>query len=187
MIGSVFGGALTDRFGRRKLILFGLVFSALSTLSLGLVNEFALLYPLSMGIGLLGEIAGPAHQAMIADILPEDKRNEGFGMMRVIANLAWIIGPTIGMRDMPIVTYPIMDAASAAGTMSRTMARLSTMPVATAACIIRNARNTPTDGASIAPIVATTKMARDPMTMGRLPNLSEIGPMTSCNSAVATR
>jgi MFS family permease len=96
MIGAMFGGALTDRFGRRKLILFGLVFSALSTLSLGLVNQFALLYPLAMVIGLLGEIAGPAHQAMIADVLPEDKRNEGFGIMRVIANLAWIIGPTIG-------------------------------------------------------------------------------------------
>jgi MFS family permease len=33
---------------------------------------------------------------MVADILPEEKRSEGFGMMRVVANLSWIIGPTIG-------------------------------------------------------------------------------------------
>jgi MFS family permease len=33
---------------------------------------------------------------MIADLLPEDKRSEGFGILRVVANLAWIIGPTIG-------------------------------------------------------------------------------------------
>ena len=96
LIGSMIGGALTDRFGRRRLILFGLVFSALSTLSLGLANTLAALYPLVVVIGLLSNIAGPAHDAMIADILPEKQRAEGFGILRVVANLAWIIGPTVG-------------------------------------------------------------------------------------------
>jgi MFS family permease len=96
MVGSMIGGALTDRFGRRNLIIFGLVFSALSTLALGLADDFSMLYPLAVVIGLLGDIAGPAHGAMIADILPEKQRQEGFGMLRVVANLAWIIGPTIG-------------------------------------------------------------------------------------------
>ncbi|GAB4422457.1 MAG: MFS transporter [Anaerolineales bacterium] len=96
MAGSMIGGALTDKFGRRSLILFGLVFSAMTTLSLGLVTEFWMLFPLAIIIGLLSDVAGPAHQAMIADILPEEQRAEGFGIMRVIANLAWIIGPTIG-------------------------------------------------------------------------------------------
>lgn len=96
LIGSMVGGALTDKFGRKSLILFGLVFSAISTLSLGLVNQFAALIPLSVVIGLLSNIAGPAHQAMVADLLPEEKRQEGFGILRVVANLSWIIGPTIG-------------------------------------------------------------------------------------------
>ncbi len=96
LFGSMLGGALTDRFGRRKLILFGLVFSALSALSLGLVNEFAMLIPLAVVVGSLQNIAGPAHGAMIADILPERQRSEGFGILRVVGNLAWIIGPTIG-------------------------------------------------------------------------------------------
>jgi hypothetical protein len=38
LVGSMVGGALTDKFGRKSLILFGLVFSAISTLSLGLVS-----------------------------------------------------------------------------------------------------------------------------------------------------
>src|SRR5690606_26306265 len=87
---------LTDRFGRRRLILFGLVFSALSTLSLGFVNSLAVLFPLAAFIGLLSDVAGPAHQAMMADILTEKQRQEGFGLMRVVRNLAWIIGPSIG-------------------------------------------------------------------------------------------
>ncbi len=96
LFGGMIGGALTDRLGRRRLILFGLVFSAISTLALGAVNEFATLYPLAVIIGLLSDIAGPAHGAMIADILPEHQRQEGFGILRVVGNLAWIIGPTIG-------------------------------------------------------------------------------------------
>ncbi len=96
LIGGIIGGALTDRLGRRKLILFGLVFSALSTLTLGLVNDFAMLIPLAIIIGLLSDVAGPAHGAMIADILPENQRQEGFGILRVVGNMAWIIGPTIG-------------------------------------------------------------------------------------------
>jgi len=96
LIGSTVGGALTDKFGRKQLILFGLVFSAVSTLAFGLVNEFSVLFPLMVVVGLLSSVAHPAHDAMIADILPEKQRQEGFGILRVVGNLSWIIGPTIG-------------------------------------------------------------------------------------------
>ena len=96
LIGSTIGGALTDKLGRKKLILFGLVFSAISTLAFGLVDNLSLLYPLMIVVGLLSSVAHPAHDAMIADILPEKQRQEGFGILRVVGNLAWIIGPTIG-------------------------------------------------------------------------------------------
>ena len=96
LIGNMIGGGLTDKFGRKSIILLGLVFSALSTLALGLVKEFSMLIPLAVFIGLLSRISGPAHQAMVADILPEDKRQEGFGILRVMGNLTWVIGPIIG-------------------------------------------------------------------------------------------
>jgi MFS family permease len=96
IVGSTIGGALADRYGRRGIILFGLVVSALSGLTLGFVNRFYLFYGLSVFVGLMGSVAQPAHQAMVADILPPEKRSEGFGILRVVANFAWIIGPSIG-------------------------------------------------------------------------------------------
>lgn len=96
LAGSTVGGALTDRFGRRKIILFGLVFSALSSLSLGLVNSIRMMYPLIIIVGLLASVANPAHEAMLADVLPESKRQEGYGILRVVFNYAWIVGTALG-------------------------------------------------------------------------------------------
>ena len=112
LIGNTIGGALTDKYGRRNLILFGLIFSALSTLSLGLVQSFAVLIPVAAFIGLLSDIAGPAHGAMIADILPEHQRQEGYGILRVAANMSWIIGPTIGgfVASRSFFALFVMDA-----------------------------------------------------------------------------
>src|SRR4026208_1127686 len=96
LIGSVIGGALTDKFGRRQLILFGLVFSALSSLLFGLASDVKMLYFLVVIVGLLSRVSTPAHDAMMADILPESKRQEGFGITRVVFNYAWIVGTALG-------------------------------------------------------------------------------------------
>jgi MFS family permease len=112
LIGSTIGGALTDKFGRKQLILFGLVFSAISTLTFGLVDTLSALYPLMIVVGLLSSVAHPAHDAMIADILPEKQRQEGFGILRVVGNLSWIIGPTIGgvVADINFFYLFVIDA-----------------------------------------------------------------------------
>lgn len=92
LFGSMLGGAVTDRFGRRNLILFGLTFSGLSSLLFGFAWDIRLLYPLTVIVGLLSRMAIPAHDAMLADILPEHKRQEGFGILRIGFNYAWIFG-----------------------------------------------------------------------------------------------
>jgi MFS family permease len=96
LIGSVVGGAITDRFGRRRLILFGLTMSALSSLFFGMVSSIKTLYLLIVIVGLLSRVAAPAYDAVLADILPEAKRQEGFGIMRVVFNYAWIFGTALG-------------------------------------------------------------------------------------------
>jgi MFS family permease len=96
LVGSVIGGALTDKFGRRQLILFGLAFSALSSLLFGFASDVRILYLLVVIVGLLSRVSMPAHDAMMADILPEEKRQEAFGIMRVVFNYAWIFGTALG-------------------------------------------------------------------------------------------
>jgi MFS family permease len=118
LTGSMVGGALTDKFGRRGIVLFGLVFSALSSLAMGFVNDLSVLYGLAIVVGSLSRVGGPARQAMVADILPEEKQAEGFGVLRVAANLAWIIGPTIGgfLASRSYLLLFVLDAVASVTT-----------------------------------------------------------------------
>ncbi len=95
-IGSLLGGALTDRFGRKGIIIFGLIASSISTLAMGFVDSVAYFFVIAILVGILADTAGPAHQAMLADILPEKQRAQGFGIFRVAFNLSFVIGPAIG-------------------------------------------------------------------------------------------
>ncbi|MGD8405733.1 MAG: MFS transporter [Anaerolineales bacterium] len=96
LIGSMLGGALTDRFGRKVIIIFGLIASSLSTLGMGFVNTYTVFFFMALFSGILSETSGPARQAMIVDLLPEEKRAQGFGIFRVAFNLSVVIGPAVG-------------------------------------------------------------------------------------------
>jgi len=67
LFGGMFGGALADKFGRRSIILFGLVFSAISAIALGITNDLRMMYIVSIVVGLVGSIGHPAHGAMVAE------------------------------------------------------------------------------------------------------------------------
>lgn len=96
LVGSAFGGALTDRLGRKGMLIFGLVVSALTGVLMGVVNRVELFFSVAVLVGLFANASGPAAQAMVADLLPTKKRAEGFGILRVVINLAITIGPMIG-------------------------------------------------------------------------------------------
>ena len=95
-LGSTLGGALTDRLGRKGMMILGLVVSGLSSLAIGLAGTFELVFAVVVFVWLFASIGFPAQQAMVADLLPEEKRSGGFGVFRVVANMAWILGPVIG-------------------------------------------------------------------------------------------
>jgi MFS family permease len=96
IIGSTIGGILADKFGRKLMVMFGLVVSATTSLLLVVVEDFTVFAFTALFVGLFGSIGGPANGAMVADLVPEEKRAQGFGIFRVMHNLAVTIGPAIG-------------------------------------------------------------------------------------------
>ncbi|MBI5082765.1 MAG: MFS transporter [Chloroflexi bacterium] len=95
-VGIFLGGALTDRLGRRSMLIFSLISTSVSSVLMGLVDSFQMFILLALVVGVFNEAGGPAHQAMVADLLPEEKRAEGYGIIRVAFNLSVTIGPAIG-------------------------------------------------------------------------------------------
>lgn len=94
-VGSALGGALTDRMGRKGVIIASLLLSSLSALGMGFAPTLTVFAAVAVIVGTLGQIGGPAHEAVVADLLPEGKRAEGYGIIRVIFNVAVIIAPPI--------------------------------------------------------------------------------------------
>ena len=96
IFGSMVGGALADKYGRRVMILIGLVISGIGSIFMGLVDDMNVFFILAASLGLVGNIGGPARQAMVVDLLPKEKQAEGFGIMRIFMNLAATAGPILG-------------------------------------------------------------------------------------------
>ena len=114
LVGSMIGGALADKFGRKAVIIFGLLSSATSGILMGLVTHISAFYFLALVAGIFSEVGHPASQAMVADLLPVEKRAEGFGIIRVAANLAITFGPVIGgaLAGFSYLLLFIIDAAA---------------------------------------------------------------------------
>lgn len=88
-------GALSDRFGRRRVIL-------ISNLGLGLDYVLMALAPsiawLFVGRAISGICAATFSTAgaYIADVTPPEKRAAGFGMLSAAFGLGFVIGPAVG-------------------------------------------------------------------------------------------
>ena len=95
MVGSALGGAIADRMGRKVVIICSLLLSSLSALGMGFAPTLGIFVAVVAIVGTLSNIGGPAHEAVVADLLPPDKRAEGYGIIRVVFNTAVIIAPPI--------------------------------------------------------------------------------------------
>ncbi len=103
-VGSLLGGALTDRFGRKQIIIFSLIATSISSVFMGLVSDLQAFYLIAVLSGVFS-VGGPARQAMVADLLTEKKRAQGYGILRVSHNLSVAIGPAIGGLLLAVTSY----------------------------------------------------------------------------------
>lgn len=113
MVGSALGGAIADRMGRKVVIIFSLVLSSLSALGMGFAPSLGSFIAVVIVVGTLSSIGHPAHEAVVADLLPQEKRAEGYGIIRVVFNMAVIIAPPIAglLIANSYLTLFIVDAA----------------------------------------------------------------------------
>jgi MFS family permease len=103
IVRSVFqaiGGEMSDRVERRWMLVHSQTFRALSFLFLGLAIAFhwgfwiiAALFTIN---SIFGSIFMPAVNALVADMLPAQKRLDGYAVARSASNLGWAVGPAIG-------------------------------------------------------------------------------------------
>jgi DHA1 family tetracycline resistance protein-like MFS transporter len=97
-LGSPILGALSDRFGRKSILLISL---AITTLCYGLI-AFSILKENLILLIIILFIAGLCEgniviaQSAISDIVTIEKRNQFFGYIYLSASLAYIVGPLIG-------------------------------------------------------------------------------------------
>ncbi len=98
ILGSMVGGSLADRLGRRPTMLAGaslkaVMFAlfALSSSSSHWVNYFAFI-----GVGLGGALYGPASDAMVADLIPDKDRRQVFATFTTANNIGAVLGPALG-------------------------------------------------------------------------------------------
>lgn len=96
VLGSLLGGYLADKLGRRSVMLFALFGGAAVLLFLSTVtNRWWFMF--SVGIfALISDLYRPAASAMIADLVSIERRPHAFALMYISINLGFAIAPPIG-------------------------------------------------------------------------------------------
>ncbi len=93
---SPISGELSDKYGRKNLIIFGLVVFGLSQLLFGMATELWVLYLARFFSGVGGAFLIPPMMAFVADITTYEERGKGMGLLGASMSLGFMIGPGIG-------------------------------------------------------------------------------------------
>jgi DHA1 family tetracycline resistance protein-like MFS transporter len=108
-------GNISDRFGRRPVLLASLAALCIDYVVMGLAQSLWLLFVTRIVAGVAGATYSTAN-AYVADVTPPDKRAQNFGLMGAGFGLGFVIGPVIGGLAGEFGTrIPFFAAAALAG------------------------------------------------------------------------
>ncbi|WP_342366366.1 MULTISPECIES: MFS transporter [unclassified Peribacillus] len=96
LIFSPIAGKWTDQFGRRKMIIYGLIGLTISMFIFYAVNSIWLLYASRVVGGVGAALLVPAIFAYVADITTFDQRAKGNSLVSAAMSLGIVVGPGIG-------------------------------------------------------------------------------------------
>lgn len=105
-------GRISDRIGRRPILLISLFGTSLSFVVFGLANSLVVLFVGRIMAGFFGAVISTAH-AFIADVTEPKDRAHGMGLVGAAFGLGFIFGPFIGgvMADLWGYAAPAYFAA----------------------------------------------------------------------------
>lgn len=93
---SPLAGRLADTYGRKRMIVIGMIIFALSEGLFGIASSPVLLFVSRMLGGISAAMIMPAVMAYAADITTNDERAAGMGYINAAITTGFIIGPGIG-------------------------------------------------------------------------------------------
>lgn len=93
---SPFWGNLSDRVGRKKILLIGVAGNGLSLVLMGLADSFPMLFAARAFGGLISSATLPTAMAYIGDSTSNEERGGGMGVIGAAMGVGMIIGPGIG-------------------------------------------------------------------------------------------
>lgn len=107
-------GKLSDRVGRRPVLLLSLAGTAVGFLVMGMAKTLTLLFVARVIDGVTGGNISTA-QAYIADVTPPEQRSKGMGLIGAAFGLGFIFGPAIGgLLSHVSLAAPFLFAAALA-------------------------------------------------------------------------
>jgi MFS family permease len=89
-------GKLADRFGRKPLMILGLVFSAIAMFFVPSLSNTVGLAILWAFLALCFAAGDPAEQALVADLTNNDQRGRAYGLYVMVGDIGTAIGPLSG-------------------------------------------------------------------------------------------
>lgn len=89
-------GDLSDRIGRRPVLMVGFLGNAVGQLFFGLSTRLWMLFAARALSGILASATRPTALAYIADSTSEEERSRGMGLMGAAMGLGMVLGPGLG-------------------------------------------------------------------------------------------
>jgi MFS family permease len=114
IVATLLGGSLSDRLGRRPVLLFSQVSTAATLVVLGLTTTPVAVLVLCGVLGLTSNTARPAFSAMMTDIVPADDMVRAFSLNYWAVNLGFAIAPVLGglLARSGYLSLFLVDAAT---------------------------------------------------------------------------
>lgn len=94
-LAQLVGGELTDRLGRRPVMLMSFLVTPAATIALGLVHDVAWIALWTFLVGIFTDLYRPAVGAAIADLVPPEARTRAYGYNYWAINLGAAIAPLV--------------------------------------------------------------------------------------------